>query len=240
MFFLFHTYFSTFVVIYYIQKTIFAFTFFFFITEQANNANTWFTVISFKINRGKLHTTKMWQAIARPFAYLRSLIIRNEIRNEKLMPRNRKRKRRKRKYIALQLILMILIKPRARARASVKSFANWKTRLNLKEIPRESFLSRTGVSHRWSFVLRLFCRRTTPSCLSYEIRGCLRCVTAVTQRAKFSHRRSRERGGRNARKMPGIEDVERRDASHSIIISLPAFPKDCTTLARIQSNAIGD
>jgi len=63
-------------------------------------------------------------------------------------------------------------------------------------------------------------------------------VTAVTQRAKF-YPGSQE--GRNLRKMPDIEDVKQRDASHSIIISLLAFPKGlCQALSRIQSNAIDD
>ena len=94
------------------------------------------------------------------------------------------------------------------------------------------------LSRRRSFVLRVFAG-TMPSCLSREIRGCLRRNRSYTAR-KILSRSAREKD-RNLRKMPDIEDVWQRDASHSIIISLLAFPKGLyQALPRIQSNTIGD
>lgn len=156
------------------------------------------------------------------------------------MPRNRKRKRRKRKYIALQLILMILIKTSARARAGRReeNFANWKTRLNLKEIPRE--FSFADGSFAQTIVCLAFVLPSYNTVVSIIRNPRLLAVCNRSYTARKILSSSFARGRREECAEDGIEDVERRDASHSIIISLPAFPKDCTTLARIQSNAIGD
>lgn len=90
-----------------------------------------------------------------------------------------------------------------------------------------------------------------------EIRiGCLRACTRVLRnhscasRAKFhpgseavgkrrsrGRRREQDRDRKRERKGESTERDAGRDASHSIIISLSLPPKDCTALARIQSNA---
>lgn len=140
---------------------------------------------------------------------------------------------------------MILIKAYARARERGREeFRKLKNAAKFEGKHRASFLSRTR-EFRADDRLSCVCFLVVQHRRVYHAKSAAACgVTAVTRRAKFSIvvrvRRGRGERERNARKMPGVEDVERRDASHSIIISLPAFPKDCTVLARIQSNAISD
>lgn len=132
---------------------------------------------------------------------------------------------------AARLIFMILIKARGRA----KNFTNWKTRLKFEG---NGYALPVSADDRLSCVFLRVQRHRV-----YHAKSAAACgVTAVTRRTKFypgSLKGGREGG--NLRKMPDIEDVRQRDASHSIIISLLAFPKGLyQALPRIQSNAIGD
>lgn len=125
---------------------------------------------------------------------------------------------------------MILIKARGRVPEEFRKLKNaFEFEGNVTRCLR-------AFSRRRSFVLRVFVefRSAAPSSCVYHAKSAAACarVTAVTRRAKF-YPGSQEEGG-HLRKMPDIEDVRRRDASHSIIISLSAFPKG---LYRVSSNS---